>query len=271
MTTAAIARSLLFVPGNRPNRFAKAAASGAHSIVLDLEDAVSLDDKDNARQAVAEWLQQGRGDIVRINAAGTPWHEADLDMLRRHPATVLMLPKAEAESTAYVAAALPRHPLIALVETVRGYMELAKLAAVPGLQRMAFGSIDFGVESGIADIGDAMTPVRTAIVLESRFAGLSAPIDGVSTSIDDGTAIRDDTLRSRQLGFGGKLCIHPKQVSVVNEAFLPTRAEADWARRVLAAVEASNGSATAVDGKMVDKPVVDQARSILANAPHNVS
>lgn len=269
MKTHALARSLLFVPGNRPDRFAKAAASGAHAIAVDLEDAVSPDDKAAARGCVAAWLEQGGSGTVRINAADTPWHDADLTMLAQHPGTALMLPKADAGSTARAVAALSGHPIIALVETVRGYMELRQLAAVPGVQRIAFGSIDFGVESGISDVGDAMTSVRTAIVLESHHAGLVPPIDGVSTGFNDEAAVHGDALRSRQLGFGGKLCIHPKQVPPVNGAFMPDEREVDWARRVLAAIEAAGGGATTVDGKMIDKPVADQARSILADAANN--
>jgi citrate lyase subunit beta/citryl-CoA lyase len=145
-------------------------------------------------------------------------------------------------------------------------MELRQLAAIPGLHRIAFGSVDFAGESGIADEGDAMTAIRTQIVLESRHAGLMAPIDGVSVEFGDEERMRSDALRSRQLGFGGKLCIHPRQVAPVNAAFLPTAGEVRWAQRVLAAFEASHGAATAVDGKMIDKPVVERARRIAADA-----
>lgn len=264
------ARSMLFVPGNRPDRFAKAASSGAHAIVVDLEDAVAPGDKQGARDATAAWLASGGIGLVRINALGTPWHEADLAMIARSPGAAVMLPKADAESTARTIESLPGHPLVALVESVRGYRDLARLAAIPGVQRIAFGSIDFSAESGIADIGDAMTSIRNGIVLESRFAGLVAPLDGVSTAIDDGIGIHNDALRSRQLGFGGKLCIHPRQVAAVNSAYMPTRQEVDWARRVLAAIEASGGAATTVDGKMVDKPVVEQAHAILDECAEEV-
>ena len=109
-----------------------------------------------------------------------------------------------------------------------------------------------------------MTAIRTQIVLESCHAGLVAPIDGVSVNFSDADQMRADGLRSRQLGYGGKLCIHPSQVAAVNAAFLPSPEEVEWAQRVLAAFEASGGAATAVDGKMIDKPVVDRARHIIA-------
>jgi citrate lyase subunit beta/citryl-CoA lyase len=261
-----IARSFLFVPGDRPERFAKAAASGAHEVILDLEDAVAPEAKAHARTAVAAWLADGARAIVRINAADTEWFEQDLEMIRSAPAAGVMLPKADAASTERVARALHGRSIVALVETVGGYMELRQLAAIPGLHRIAFGSVDFAGESGIADEGDAMTAIRTQIVLESRHAGLIAPIDGVSVEFGDEERMRSDALRSRQLGFGGKLCIHPRQVTSVNAAFLPTPGELRWAQRVLAAFEASHGAATAVDGKMIDKPVVERARRIAADA-----
>lgn len=263
---ARIARSFLFVPGDRSERFAKAAASGAHEVILDLEDAVAPGAKAHARSAVAAWLADGARAIVRINAADTEWFEQDLAMALSAPGAGVMLPKADAATTAQVALALPGRSIVALVETVAGYMELRQLAATPGLHRIAFGSVDFAGESGIADEGDAMTAIRTQIVLESRHAGLIAPIDGVSVEFGDEERMRSDALRSRQLGFGGKLCIHPRQVAPVNAAFLPTPGELRWAQRVLAAFEASHEAATAVDGKMIDKPVVERARRIAADA-----
>lgn len=261
------ARSLLFVPGDRPERFAKAAASGAHEVILDLEDAVAPAAKLQARDAVAAWLALGKAAVVRINAADTPWFAEDLAMLQAAASGGLMLPKAEADALAHCAALLEGRHLIALLETVRGYMQLRRLAAEPGLSRLAFGSVDFGAESGIDDESDAMLAIRTQIVLESCHAGLAAPIDGVSLELSDAGLIGQHALRSRQLGFGGKLCIHPRQVAAVNTAFQPTAAEVQWAHAVLAAFEASQGAVTTVDGKMVDKPVVDRARRIAAEAP----
>lgn len=261
---ARVARSLLFVPGDRPERFAKAAASGAHQVVIDLEDAVAPAAKAEARRAAAVWLAEGNSAAVRINGADTEWFDDDLAMVISLPSAILMLPKAEPESLAAAAAALGGRPVIALIETVRGYMTLRQVATVPGLARLAFGSVDFGTETGIDDSGDAMTAIRTQIVLESCFAGLAPPIDGVSVGFSDETQMHADAQRSRQLGYGGKLCIHPRQVAAVNAAFLPDADQIAWAQRVLAAIDASQGGVTTVDGKMVDKPVVDQARRILA-------
>jgi citrate lyase subunit beta/citryl-CoA lyase len=264
-----VARSLLFVPGDRPERFDKAVASGAHEVVLDLEDAVAPAAKAAARGMVALWLSTGREAFVRINALHTEWYADDLRMLRAVPSACVMLPKADADSLVRTAQALPGRRIIALLETVSGCMELAQMARVPGLERIAFGSVDFAAESGIADEGDAMTGVRVQIVLHSCHAGLLAPIDGVSVHFDDDARMRADALRSRQLGFGGKLCIHPRQVAQVNAAFLPSPQDMQWAQAVMAAFEASGGAATSVDGKMIDKPVVDRARRIVAESRSN--
>jgi citrate lyase subunit beta/citryl-CoA lyase len=259
-----VARSLLFVPGNRPERFDKASASGAHEVILDLEDAVAPAEKTTARDAVAAWLDGRRRALVRINAAQTEWFEDDIRLIQSMPSVGVMLPKADNESLTRTIAALPGCRIIALLETVQGYIDLRSMAAMPGLERIAFGSVDFAAESGISDEGDAMTPVRIQIVLESCHAGLAAPADGVSVNFTDQDRMRQDARISRQLGFGGKLCIHPAQVGAVNAAFLPSADEIQWAERVVAAFAASAGGATSVDGKMIDKPVVDRARRMIA-------
>jgi citrate lyase subunit beta / citryl-CoA lyase len=259
-----VARTFLFVPGDRPERFDKARASGADALILDLEDAVAGESKARAREAVATWLAGQGQAIVRINAADTEWFEDDLRMIQTSADAGVMLAKAEPDSLTRASSALPGRIVIALLETVAGYMSLRQLAGVPGVERIAFGSIDFAVDSGIADEADAMTSIRTQIVLESRHAGLSAPIDGVSLELTDDRRILADALRSRQLGFGGKLCIHPRQIEPVGAAFRPTPEQLEWAHRVLAAFAASRGAATALDGKMIDKPVVERARRIVS-------
>jgi citrate lyase subunit beta/citryl-CoA lyase len=259
-------RSFLFVPGHRDDRFDKAVASGADAVILDLEDAVAPEAKQSARAAVRAWLAAGGQALVRINAADTAWFADDLEMLGALPHAGVMLSKADVASLARTLAALPGREVIALLETVAGFMELAALSRVPGLTQISFGSVDFGIDSGIVDTGDAMTAVRSQIVLHSRFAGLRAPLDGVSVSFHSAEQMYADALRSCQLGFGGKLCIHPSQVAAVNRAFAPSAEEQAWALRVLQAFDASAGAATAVDGKMVDRPVVERARRIVAAA-----
>ena len=262
-----LARSLLFVPGDRPERFAKAVASGAHRVILDLEDAVAPTGKDHARQAVAAWLATpGAEVVVRINAADTAWHADDLAVLRSLARATVMLPKADVHSAAAFAAALPGRPFIALVETSAALVSIDAVAAIPGVARIAFGSIDFTADSGIEDEAENLTAVRTRIVIASRAAGLPAPIDGVSVELTDEALMTCQAERARRMGFGGKLCIHPRQVHAVHGAFTPKAQEVAWARRVLEAFDTSAGAAVALDGKMVDKPVVDRARQILAEA-----
>ena len=266
MKKTSISRSFLFVPGDRPERFDKAAASGANDIILDLEDAVSMEAKPKAREAVQTWLiQTKRPALVRINSANTPWFEDDLSMIAdvQQANAAVMLPKADARSLAHVVAQLPGRRVIALIETVAAYLDLKEICSIKGIEQLAFGSVDFSTESGIADEDHALDSVRVQIVLESARAGLLPPIDGVSVNFSDAELIMQDTRRSLQLGFGAKLCIHPAQVGPVNAAFEPSAAEVDWARRVLAAFGASAGAATAVDGKMIDKPLVDKAQRIM--------
>src|SRR5690606_21829985 len=130
-----------------------------------------------------------------------------------------------------------------------------------------FGTIDFQVDLGMRDADeDDLLPFRTQFVLESRLASIGAPIDGVSTAIDDAERLAHDVQRARRLGFGGKLCIHPRQVAQVNALFAPNDDEIAWAKRVLEAAASAGGAAVAVDGRMVDKPVMLRAEAILREA-----
>jgi len=274
LSERAVARSLLFVPGHQPARFDKACQSGADVIVLDLEDAVPPDRKDEARTQVAQWLagrttSDGSSTIVavRINGAGTPWHAADLTLFADVRIDALMLPKAEDAAGLHTIAALhPAVALLPLVETARGIARLDEIAAAPGVQRLVFGTVDFQADLDIEGDEQELLYFRSRMVLASRLAGLQPPVDGVSTTLDDPAHIEADALHARRLGFGGKLCIHPKQVAVVNQGFSPTPAQVDWARRVIEADAASGGAPVAVDGKMVDRPVVLKAQSVLRAA-----
>lgn len=258
-------RSYLFVPGDRAERFDKALASGAHAVILDLEDAVQPERKDAARAAVAAWLATATQPVhVRINPQGTPWYDADCALLQ-HPAVAgVMLPKAQTPADVAALAALlrPGQHLLPLIETVEGTFQAEAIARIEGVQRLAFGSVDFMSDSGIAH-DDALLPVRIQLVLASRRAQRQAPIDGVSLAMDDAELLLREARRSRSEGFGGKLCIHPRQVAPVHQAFEPTEAEIAWARRVLQAMEGQPLGAVAVDGKLVDKPVVLRAQAIL--------
>ena len=258
----AIPRALLFVPGDRPDRFEKACASGADAVIVDLEDAVAPAAKARARDAVARWLTAERRILLRINACSTPWFGDDL-ALARHPGVAgVVLPKVESTDDLGPLAGMQT---IALIESARGMANLDAIAGSTDVVRLAFGSIDFALDLGIPGEGEALLFFRSRLVLASRLFGLAAPIDGVTVAIDNALALRSDTQRARSLGFGGKLCIHPRQVDVVREVFTPTAAEVAWAERVVAATDASGGAAVAVDGAMVDRPVLLRARAILEN------
>jgi len=260
-----IARSYLFVPGDRPERFDKALAAQAHAVILDLEDAVLPARKDAARDAIAAWLAATPARVlVRVNPADTPWHAADCALLAQPAVQGVMLPKSQdpAEVAALSRQLREDQVLLPLIETVEGLFRAPDLAAVPRVQRLAFGSVDFMADSGI-ESDSALDPVRLQLVLASRRAQIQPPVDGVSLAIDDAATTRADTLRARQLGMGGKLCIHPKQVVPVHEAFRPSETELAWARRVLAALEGQPLGAVSVDGKLVDRPVLLRAQAVL--------
>ena len=224
-------RSLLFVPGARPERFAKALAAGADLGVIDLEDAVLPNAKEAARRTVGEWLSgaQGQNVAVRVNAPGTPWHDDDMDVVADAPHVVsLVLPKAdERESLEASAARLAAgQQLIALVETVQGYLDVRRLVFARGLSRIAFGSVDFCSEAGIRGLGSELDPIRLELVVASRAAGLMPPIEGVTIAEEDACLLSADIDRARRLGFGGKLCIRPSQVEAVNRGF--SRRSTNW-------------------------------------------
>ncbi len=268
------ARSLLFVPGNRPERFLKAAQSGADAVVLDLEDAVPLAQKDAARDAIGQqWAQLLALQVplvVRINAADSAAWPADLAALARLPQlAAVMVPKAEsAETLRQAHHALAGVALLPLIESAAGYDALAPIAAAPGVLRLVLGHIDFMADTGLqcSDDERELAPLRFAIAMATRRQRLAPAIDGVTVAIDDAQRLREDTQRALRFGFGAKLCIHPRQVAGVHEALAPSAAELDRARRVVAADAAAAGAAVQLDGRMVDAPVVLQARRVLARA-----
>ncbi|NMG68029.1 CoA ester lyase [Azoarcus indigens] len=270
----AAARSFLFVPASRPERIAKALSSGADVVVVDLEDAVPPADKDAARAHLAAWLAHHPGSAlaVRINAAGTPWHEADL-VLCRHPDVIgLMLPKAEsAASVAAAHEASAATAVLPILETAAGLGAVDAIATAPGCARLVFGKLDLAVELDLVpDEDDAeelvFLPYRAMLALASRRAGLPLPVDGVFTAIGDSAGLARYARRARNHGFGALLLIHPAQVSTTRAAYAPSAAERAWAEAVLSAAASAGGGAVQVEGRMVDAPVIARAERIRAAA-----
>ncbi|MBZ3906371.1 HpcH/HpaI aldolase/citrate lyase family protein [Streptomyces griseiscabiei] len=261
----AAARTLLFVPGHRPDRFDKATASGAGLVIVDLEDAVAPDDKDRARDNADTWLTLGNRAVVRVNPPGSAWFEADLSRAADHGCPI-MVPKAEdpAVLAEIAARTAGRCPLIPLVETALGIERAREVCAVPGVVRAAFGNVDLATQLGVAhDDHLALTHARSRLVLASAATpGVHPPLDGVTTAVRDADALDTDVAHARRLGFTGKLCVHPAQVGPVADGFTPTAGELRWARGVLDAGD----SVTTVDGRMVDRPVLEHARGVLARA-----
>ncbi|AHH99077.1 HpcH/HpaI aldolase/citrate lyase family protein [Kutzneria albida] len=256
------ARSFLFVPGDRPDRFDRARESSADVVVLDLEDAVAETAKDAARAHVSAWLRGGNRAVVRVNGVGTPWFEDDL-LAMAGLAPALMLPKAQ---TAADITQLPTGiPVLPLVETAAGILGAAEVCRAPGVVRPAFGSVDLATELGIEHTArGALRHARSMLVLACAAANLPGPIDGVTTALDDRTALLDDLAEARALGFTGKLCIHPRQVPVVHGSLAPSESEARWARAVVDA--AADGAARAVSGQMIDRPLLLRAQALLDRA-----
>jgi citrate lyase subunit beta/citryl-CoA lyase len=263
---SAPARSFLFVPGNRPDRFAKACAAGADAVIVDLEDAVPPSEKVSARKALVSWLSPALPVLVRINSAGSEWFHDDLALGCLPGVAGIVLPKAEHEKDLAFISHAGARSILPLIESAQGMWNVEALARSPLVQRLVFGAIDFSLDLGIIEGHEQLLYFRSQLVLVSRVAGIGAPVDGVTTALDDPDLVREETLRGRALGFGGKLCIHPKQVATVNSAFAPTVAELAWAVRVLDAAAISNGAAVALDGMMVDRPVILIAQQMLDEA-----
>ena len=266
-------RTYLFVPGTRAERYAKALATGADRVVLDLEDAVAPADKAAARAAIAAWFAAASAAdrariVVRINDAASAHFDADLAALAPLGVAEVMLAKAEAPGqVARLREALPEAGVLALIESARGVAQVDAVAAAAGVRRLVFGTLDFALDLDM-DLSVDMAGLDHAagrIAIAARVAGLDTPVAGVTPQLDDEARLRADLAAARARGFGAKLCIHPKQVGVVHAALAPGAVELDWARRVLEADAASPGAAR-LDGRMVDRPVVLQAERTLARA-----
>lgn len=285
-------RTFLFAPGNHPRRVEKALGLEADAVILDLEDAVAVSDKAAARKSVAEALRRprrGRG-YVRVNAPSTPFCYRDLVETLHDKVDGVFLPKVESaadlHAVDWLMAALERDQgiaegsidLVPMVETAAGVARVDRIVQARNLRpysgpwrvkRVAFGAADFSFDAGLAPSLEEpeLAATRDRVVLASRAAGMEAPLDSPWFHLRDMEGFRRALERSRRGGFQGRLCVHPDQVPVANEAFTPSADEVARAERIDAAfreVEAKGGAAVEVDGQMVDYPVVYRARALLA-------
>lgn len=260
-------RSMLFVPGNRPELAAKAPRSRPDVVVLDLEDAVPPPAKADARAAVREAAAELAGRVpvcVRVNPPGTPWFADDVAALPDGLAGVVVPKLESAAQRAQVADALGGRLVVAGLETVRGVADAREVLAPP------VAACYFGAEDYVADLGGVRTGgnaevayARSFVAMAARLAGVPA-LDMVTVDFRDDARFFAEAREARALGYAGKLCIHPGQVALAHDAFRPTEEEAGWARRLLAAFDAAGGETIAFEGQMVDEVVAARARAILA-------
>lgn len=273
MSTARLPRTTLFVPGNRPDRFIKAARAGAGAVIIDLEDAVAPADKLAARQTVEQAAREMRSAcddngcdlIVRINAGGSPWHEDDARACAQLPVDAVLLPKPQsADQVAQVWDWTRQKPLHLLMETLHSFSVIAELSRAPGVQRLMLGCADLMSEMSIHDDDAPLHFFRSQIVMHSLLAGLPAPVDGVCLALRNADALHNEIDRALRFGFGAKACIHPLQVQATDAGFRPSAERLAWARKVLEI--STDGRAATLDGRLIDGPICVQARRILAMA-----
>jgi citrate lyase beta subunit len=273
----ATARSLLFAPGSDERKLEKALAAGADAVVADLEDAVPATEKEAAR-TVARRVLGGAATAslvaVRVNAAGTEHWGADLQAVADLELDALVLPKATPEAVGALGPDGP--PVVAIVETALGVRHAYETARLPRVAALVLGAVDLGLELGLEPRADGQEVLyaRSRLVLESAAAGLRSPFDLVHVDTRDDEGLEAEARLARSLGFRGKACIHPAQVAIVNRVFSPTGEERERARRVVEAYEhglADGRGAVALDGEMIDLPIVERARRILAETERSVS
>lgn len=273
-------RSILFVPGYRPDRFGKALAAGADAVCIDLEDAVPPQRKVMAREAVTRFLTEhsarmSRNDvhtphlIIRINDPETELGRADAEVLARIPQPgAFMIPKVRTAAGVRRAARLLSHdaPLFALIETAPGLENAADIGqASPAVAGLVFGGFDLAIELRADPSWEPLLYARSRVVHAAALSGLDA-IDMPSVDFGEMSGLREEAGRARLLGFAGKMAIHPAQLPVIHEVFTPSELEVERARRILDADREAGGGAVALEGRMVDRPVAEVARRVLARA-----
>jgi citrate lyase subunit beta / citryl-CoA lyase len=256
-------RSYLFAPGHNAKLLERVFAAGADAVILDLEDAVPPEAKQTARRMVAAALADHPA-WVRVNAAGTALCEADLAAVS-DAAYGIRVPKAESpEDATWVADRAPGKPLICAIETARGVLAAAEIAAAPGVRHLAMGGVDLARDLNATGGNLQTLYVRSHLVVASRAAGIRPPIDSVYPRLDDERGLREQVAFAYSLGFFGKSAIHPRQLPVLHGVFTPTTDQITWAQEIIAAFDAAGGAALRLpSGEFVDLPVAERARRLL--------
>ena len=270
-------RSFLYTPASRLDRVQKALdAATADVVIADLEDGTAPGDKARAREEIGRFLKtppKSRSVFgVRINAWPGATAQADLAALRPNPPRLVVVPKVESlEAINSVAGILGAHAretkFVAMIETAKGLLHAAQIAEAPRLEALVFGSEDYAASVGATRSADGLEILyaRSHVVACAAAAGIDA-IDQVWVDYKDNEGLRKDALMGARLGYSGKQVIHPDQVQPVHEAFAPTPAEVAHAKEIVAASQAAAGGVAVVNGRMIDKPLVDQARKVLARS-----
>ncbi|HSJ95167.1 MAG TPA: CoA ester lyase [Gaiellaceae bacterium] len=277
MSRASSIRSLLFAPGNDARKLKKALESDADAVVADLEDAVPAPEKGRAREIVRDLVAGARPETllaVRLNAVGTAFWEDDLRMLSELPPDALVLPKATPDGVAALGPDGP--PVIGIAETAQGLRLAYETACSPRTVALLLGAVDLGLELGLEPRADGQEVLfaRSKLVVDSAAAGIRGPLDLVHVDLHDDEGLEAECRLARSLGLRGKACIHPAQVAIVNRVFSPSDEETDRARRVVQAYEegrAEGRGAVSLDGEMIDLPVVERARQVLAASERSPS
>jgi citrate lyase subunit beta/citryl-CoA lyase len=273
MSTLERLRSLLFVPADNPDRAARAFDRGADAVIVDLEDGVAPEVKPRARTVAVDLLRDRPGPsvrLLRVNPLDTEWGAADLEAARGLPVDALVLPKATPATIEPWA--MLGVPLLVLVETAAALRASYEIASHPAVAALILGGADLSVELRLQPRPDGLELLhaRSQLVLDSAAAGIRAPFDVVQFDLHDAAALERECELGKSLGMGGKTCIHPAQLEVVNRVFSPSERELAEAQAVVEAFEAGirdGRGAVAHAGRMIDAPVVAAARATLARRP----
>ena len=277
-------RSLLFIPGNNPSMIQNAIVFESDAVIFDLEDAVSNEEKDSARIIVSEFINYSFGFnkeiIVRINPADTPYYLDDLKLIVSEKLDTIMLPKATEKTVRDLALKLDeieeekkitkRIKIIPIIESAKSVLQIERIAPLPRVSGMLLGAEDLSLDMGIIRTkkGDEINYVRSKLAIACKAYDIDA-IDTPFTDVNDDDGLEEDTKRAKLIGLNAKSCIHPRQASIINSVFSPSSFDIEYAKKVLLGYEEAQKVGLGVfslEGKMIDKPIIERAMRVIAKA-----